>query len=104
MKLCKVLPKSKFIIEISKEILLMLSRFRYNRNIVASHLKEGAELGSLCRALGERCGSGDTPPPCLVTSEGIDLLKRLLELDHEKRVTATGALKHPFLKDVSVPS
>jgi len=77
---------------------------KYNRNIVASHLKEGAELGSLCRALGERCGSGDTPPPCLVTSEGIDLLKRLLELDHEKRVTATGALKHPFLKDVSVPS
>jgi len=80
---------------------------KYERNIVASNVKEGAELGRLCTALGERCGTGDTPPlrppPCLVTPDGVDLLKRLLALDHEERVTASVALKHPFLKDVPVP-
>ena len=31
---------------------------------------------------------------------GIDLLKKLLELDPEKRILSTEALEHPFFKDL----
>jgi len=77
---------------------------KYNRNIVTSHFKEENDLEKICLDLGRRCDLGDTPPPRLVTNEGIDFLYRLLDLDQETRVTASDALKHSFLKDVPVPS
>jgi len=73
---------------------------RYNRRIVASHLKEGCDLGQVCKDLGERAAPGESPPPCLVTQEAVDLLLRLLDIDHQERVTATVALSHSFLKGV----
>jgi len=73
---------------------------RYNRRIVASHLKEGCDLGQVCKDLGERAAQGETPPPCLVTQEAVDLLLRLLDVDHQERVTASNALSHSFLKGV----
>ena len=35
-----------------------------------------------------------------LSDDGIDLLKKLLELDPEKRITAADALQHPFFKDL----
>ena len=35
-----------------------------------------------------------------LSDDGIDLLKKLLELDPEKRINATDALEHPFFKDL----
>ena len=32
--------------------------------------------------------------------EGVDLLKSLLQLDPEKRITADQALQHPFFDDI----
>ena len=80
--------------------LLLLILFRYKRKVIASHFKEGGDLGQICKDLGERVGSGESPPPCLVTDEGVDLLKRLLDIDHQERVSASGALTHSFLKNV----
>lgn len=34
----------------------------------------------------------------LITKQGLDLLNKMLVYDHEKRVTAEQALKHPFFK------
>ena len=82
---------------------IYLSLYRYKRRIVSSHLKEGCDLGRVCKELGERAGAGEQPPPCLVTKEGADFLKRLLNLDHQERVTASLALKDNFLKDVPIP-
>jgi len=73
---------------------------RYKRKIIASHIKEGGDLGQICKDLGERAATGESPPPCLVTEEGIDLLRRLLDIDHQERVSASVALTHGFLKNV----
>jgi len=35
-----------------------------------------------------------------VNAEGIDLLKRMLEFNHEKRITTGDALRHPYFKDL----
>lgn len=35
--------------------------------------------------------------------EGYDLLERMFELDHTKRITAAQALKHPYLADLHNP-
>lgn len=42
--------------------------------------------------LDERCDEK------LITKDGLDLLNKMLVYDHEERVTAEEALKHPFFK------
>ena len=61
----------------------------------ASMQKRECDLEKLCRQLGARAENA----PCLVTTEGISLLKQLLQLDFKKRITASDALKHPFVSD-----
>ena len=76
---------------------------RYNRRIVASHIREGCNLSQICSDLGARTSSSDTSahaPPSLVTQEAVSLLTCLLNLDHEQRITASGALQHSFLAGV----
>ena len=34
----------------------------------------------------------------LVTNEALDLLQKMLVIDHDERINCTEALKHPFLK------
>ena len=34
----------------------------------------------------------------LITKQGLDLLNKMLVYDHETRITADDALKHPFFK------
>ncbi|RNF21336.1 protein kinase [Trypanosoma conorhini] len=41
-------------------------------------------------------------PESIVSSEGLDLLKRMLELDPKRRITAAEALRHPFLSGPAV--
>ena len=36
--------------------------------------------------------------------EAVDLLEKMLELDYDRRITATHALEHPYLKDYADPS
>ena len=60
-----------------------------------SHMKEGCELGMVCRQLGAR---GEEPPPSLVTEEVISLLKLLMRLDYRDRISASQAMAHPFVK------
>ena len=73
---------------------------RYQRSITASHMKDKCDLELVCRSLGSRAPRGEFPAPSIVTKEGVDLLKRLLAVDHEERATASVALSHSFLKDV----
>ena len=35
-----------------------------------------------------------------IDKNGVDLLKRMMELDPEKRITAEEALKHPFFDNI----
>ncbi len=37
------------------------------------------------------------------SDEALDLLKKLLMFDPDKRITVEGALKHPYLKDLHYP-
>ena len=73
---------------------------RYHRRISASQIQDPCDLEHVCKLLNERAAIGDSPPPCLATKEAISLLKRLLEVDHGQRVTASVALTHSFLKDI----
>eukprot|EP00090_Calanus_glacialis_P046170 TRINITY_DN8923_c0_g1_i1.p1 TRINITY_DN8923_c0_g1~~TRINITY_DN8923_c0_g1_i1.p1 ORF type:complete len:624 (+),score=247.04 TRINITY_DN8923_c0_g1_i1:39-1910(+) len=68
---------------------------RYGRRLTVSHMKEGCELGMVCRQLGAR---GEEPPPSLVTEEVISLLKLLMRLDYRDRISASQAMAHPFVK------
>lgn len=36
----------------------------------------------------------------MITKNGINLLSKMLEFDHEVRITAHEALKHPFFNEV----
>lgn len=71
---------------------------RYGRRLTVSHMKEGCELGTVCRQLGAR---GEEPPPSLVTEEVISLLKLLLRLDYRDRISASQAMAHPFVKGLA---
>merc|ERR1719300_994034 len=69
---------------------------RYNRRIVVSHFKDECDLASICKQLAER--GEDEKPPQIVTEDSIGLLKLLLKLEYKDRITASQAMKHPFVK------
>lgn len=78
----------------------------YGRTVTTSPEapSEGVSLGPVCRELAVR---GEVQPgvPCpghVVTEEAIVLLKGLLALDFRQRVSASRALKLPFIKDVVI--
>ena len=63
-------------------------------------------LGEICKLVDYRYqlehGKGSDVwlgPPCLMTDEGVDLLRRLLDLNDQTRITAAAATaSHSFLK------
>ena len=74
--------------------------YRYKRKVTLSQPCESSDLAQICKSLGGRACLGDSPPACIVTSQGVDLLKKLLCLDQTRRVTAVQALKHSYLRGV----
>jgi len=73
---------------------------RYKRRVTLSLDLPQPDLAQVCKSLGARALPGDSPPPCIVTSQGVDLLKKFLCLDQSKRVTAVQALKHSYLRGI----
>ncbi|EPY31171.1 protein kinase [Angomonas deanei] len=86
--------------------------------VLQEHLfKAGSELGvvsAIYKLLGGNAsweaGDGAPPPeegstgtlplkfpPSILPAEGLDLLRRMLELDPQKRITLAAVLQHPFL-------
>lgn len=78
---------------------LQIAAKKYSRRLTVSTEKEGCDLASVCRHLGDR---GEEPPPSLVTEEAVSILKLLLRLDYRDRVTASQALNHPFVRDIAI--
>ena len=70
-----------------------------------NHKSKLFTLGEICKLVDYRYqlehGKGSdvwVGPPCLVTDEVVDLLRRLLDLNDQTRITAAATASHSFFK------
>ena len=79
---------------------MMEAASQYDKKFLCSENIQPVDLKTVCEQLAA-CLNGTTepPPPSLVSSESLDLLKKLLKLFAHERITAEEALKHPFFSD-----
>eukprot|EP00088_Acartia_fossae_P031239 TRINITY_DN32158_c0_g1_i5.p1 TRINITY_DN32158_c0_g1~~TRINITY_DN32158_c0_g1_i5.p1 ORF type:complete len:773 (-),score=109.80 TRINITY_DN32158_c0_g1_i5:412-2730(-) len=85
---------------------------KFGRRLTISKESDPQDLEVLCRLLAVRERKDSTPSkaaggqgdgdPHNVTTAGIQLVSQLLVIDHSYRITADGALNHPFLKDAVI--
>jgi hypothetical protein len=68
--------------------------------LTVSQVLEPAELGPVCRELSGRAEEPAARPNHLVTEEALDLARGLLQLDFNKRFSASRALRHPFIRNI----
>jgi len=79
---------------------------QYGKNFICSEKIEAVDLQDLCYKLSVRLEADShgraivSPPATLATStEAIDLLKQMLQLFQNERITAEQALKHPLFSN-----
>jgi len=79
---------------------------QYGKNFICSEKIEAVDLQDLCYKLSVRLEADShgraivSPPATLATStEAVDLLKQMLQLFQNERITAEQALKHPLFSN-----
>uniref|UniRef100_A0A0K2UH69 non-specific serine/threonine protein kinase n=1 Tax=Lepeophtheirus salmonis TaxID=72036 RepID=A0A0K2UH69_LEPSM len=78
----------------------------YGKKFLYEPHQSGFDLQELCHLLCKRepkstCSQKGNIPPCHATTEAIQFLKKMLVLDSSARISASDALKHPFLEGIS---